>query len=103
VKIKNYSNSGQTRNVQLFVNGAPAGPGQLITLGPGKDGSVKYEVRFNNGTATLSANLFPGDSNPANDNRTITVTVRGGGNDHDDDDRHRDKDDDDRGRDGRDR
>jgi hypothetical protein len=94
VSIKNYSNSTQTRNVQLFVNDAPAGPGQLITLGPGKDGSVKYEVRFNNGTATLSANLFPGDSNPANDNGTRTVMV-GQNNDHDDDD--------DRGRGGRDR
>jgi len=32
VKVKNNSNTSQTRNVQLFVNGVAAGPGQLITL-----------------------------------------------------------------------
>jgi hypothetical protein len=98
VKVKNFSNSTQTRNVQLFVNGAPAGPGQLVTVKRYDDNSAKFEVRFNKGTSTLSANLFPGDSNPSNDNRTRTVKVRGGGsNDDDDDGHHHDKDDDDRG------
>jgi hypothetical protein len=111
VKVKNFSNSTQTRNVQLLVNGAPAGPSQSITLRRYDNKVVKFEVRFNKGTATLTASLLPGDSNPANDTKTITVKVKDrdpGHNDHDDrddrddDDRHHDKDDDDRGRGGRD-
>ena len=77
VKVKNNSNTSQTRNVQLFVNGAPAGPGQLITLASGQEGKVKFEVSFSSaGTATLDASLFPGDSNPGNDTLSETVEVK---------------------------
>ena len=76
VRVKNYSDSSQTRNVSLFLNGVNTGIGQLITLGAGDEGSVKFDVVPSSpGTATLQASLFPGDANPDNDTRTETVKV----------------------------
>jgi hypothetical protein len=71
------------------VNGVAAGPGQLITLDPGKEGKVTFNATFSTaGDATVSANLFPGDSNPSNDNFSETVKVK----DCKDKDKGKDKD-----------
>ena len=70
------------RPIQLNIRdyhggGSPAGPGQLVTLGPGKEANVKFDVSFSTaGTATLDASLFPGDSNPSNDTASMTVEVK---------------------------
>ena len=81
VKVKNYSNSSQTRNVSLFLNGQNTGIGMLVTLDAGKEGSVIFNVEFDaSGPATLEASLFPGDSNPSNDTEMVTVKVGKGKN-----------------------
>ena len=42
----------------------------------GEEGKVKFDVLFNTpGTATLEASLFPGDSNPGNDAKTVNLIV----------------------------
>jgi hypothetical protein len=77
VKVKNYSNSEQTRNVRLFMNGQSAGIEASIVLAPRKQQKVKFEVLFNTpGEATVEAILIPGDVNPANDVKTDTVTIQ---------------------------
>jgi hypothetical protein len=77
VIVKNYGNSTQTRNVSLFLNGTPVGPGVSVTLAKGKEQGVKFDVQFNTpGTDALKASLFPGDSNPDNDTKTMTVIVQ---------------------------
>jgi len=59
------------------VNGVAAGIGQLITLAPGQEGNVKFDVTFSSaGTATLMASLYPPDSNPSNDTFTRTLKVK---------------------------
>ena len=82
VKVKNYSNTSQTRNMSLSMNGVNTGIGQLITLNAGNEGIVKFDVvPTAPGAATLEANLFPGDSNPSNDTKTVTVKVGDKGKD----------------------
>ena len=79
VKVKNYSNSTQTRNVSLFFDGVNTGIGQLITLNAGKEGTVHFSVTpATKGNVTLMGSLFPGDSNTSNDTRSETATVKAG-------------------------
>jgi hypothetical protein len=71
------------------VNGVAAGIGQLITLAPGQEGNVKFDVTFSSaGTATLMASLYPPDSNSSNDMFTKNVKVK----DCNDKDKSKDKD-----------
>jgi hypothetical protein len=107
VKVKNFSDSTQTRNVSLFLNGVNTGIGQLITLQKGKEVTVKFNVHFSTpGTSVLEATLFPNDVNPANDTKTMTVKVKDKNKDKDKDkDKGKSKDDKDTviGHDGKDK
>jgi subtilase family serine protease len=79
VKVKNFSNSSQTRNVSLFLNGVNVGIGQLVTLAPGQEMNVKFNVTATiAGTGTLTATLFPNDSNPSNDTLSVSVKIKEG-------------------------
>ena len=81
VKVHNYSNNSQTRNVRLLLNGVNTGIGQLITLAPGSDGTVSFSVTPTTaGMGTLMATLYPGDSNPSNDSLSKTVKIKEGKN-----------------------
>jgi hypothetical protein len=68
----------------------------MVTLNPGKEKKVKFNVQFiTSGTATLQARLSPGDSNPSNDTLTKSVNVKtkDNGKDKDKDkDKNQDKD-----------
>jgi hypothetical protein len=79
VKVKNFSNTSQTRNVQLFLDGSPIGGGQLITVAAGKEMNVTFNITATGATAgthTLTASLYPNDSNPSNDSLSKSVKVK---------------------------